>query len=266
VVDVVATAQRTKPGKWDPHGAVTQLGRTTAAIPAGATQTVAIDVPVKRLRDPLSRAGGAAIATLSFRDAGTEVAATGVYVEPHPNTCGGAAYPRVASGRLDEDDQRAFTAKHLWQRLYAPGISRGTSYRVTSRRASLSFNGVRWTLKRGSQFTLTCTGLSDDFHGRAFPALFLDRGDLRAKGRPHGGLPAVTVVTSEGNLGMRRAERTDLEVSRNPRRQVSRMHVRRGDSGQITTFFKGVHNGQQSSPCTSGHSLSVNRWGVIRAV
>jgi len=262
---VVLSAQRTAVGKWKPAGPVTTLAQTDVIVAAGATFTVALDAAPAMLRDPLTRARGAAVVTFTFQDAGADIASTGVYVAPpRPAGCGAPAYVHVVSGNLEENDQRGSTSAPLWETLHSPDISGGTAFRVTSGRAAIVFYGVRWTFTKGSQFALSCIALTDYFHRRPFPAIVLDRGKVHAVGKPMGGLRAATVVTSEGNLGMRKAERTDLTVTRDPAKSISTMRVARGNSGQITTLFKGAHRGQHSSPCTNGNALSVTRYGVIR--
>jgi hypothetical protein len=242
---------------------------TTARVDlaVGESTTITLRTPVSRLRDPLIRSSKGAELTLRYPDptglakpfpiASSFILATAGYTG---TPCGLPAWVAYSAST---------PVQHLLPVASGPSWIASPRQDINSQsvirtQATTTFrlHGLTYTMPARSQFQLTCHGVRAVSPTQLFPSIALLDGQVHVTGTPTGGWQlAAGVFTSEGSLGSRKREAVDMTITRNARKQLATLAVKKGSSGIVVPkrSTRAVH-------CDRGERLAVNRFGTITAL
>ena len=126
--------------------------------------------------------------------------------------------------------------------------------------ATMRAAGLAYVLAPKTRFSFGCSSTPSVAHGRPFPTLMLESGNVRVSGRPSARRqPAAAVVVREAGFTSRPRRRVSFTVARDASRRIDTVRVTRGRVTARHLFFSGL-----TFPCTTGKTIRVGPRGLLR--
>lgn len=120
-------------------------------------------------------------------------------------------------------------------------------------------NGLTYAFGAGARFVLSCSSTYSVAHGRPYPSLMLDAGEVRVSGTPSGKRqPAAAVVVREAGFNSKMHEHVEFKVTRDPKTRIDTVRVTDGTITARHLFASGLE-----FPCTTGRTIRVGPHGLL---